>query len=155
MSNCCFFFFLSVFWPHLDLIWMLFGCERMRLNWIRLLVLETLMRFYHAGSPALLYGWTFLGCCVILRVLKVGSQYKPNTEVMETYKVWVALKTHRGDKQLWMKACWRLRTPPTSSEVKRTQTRPKSESAPSLPYVSECKVYRILGIYFSVLLCDW
>lgn len=51
------------------------------------IILGTLMRFYHAGSTVLFYGWTFLGYCVILCVLEVGSEYKQNTEVMEMSKV--------------------------------------------------------------------
>lgn len=86
-TSNCWGFCLSVLWPHLDLLRMLFGCGRMRTERARLLILETLMRFYHAASAALFYGRAFLGHCVILCALEVGSEYKLNTEVMEPSKV--------------------------------------------------------------------
>lgn len=35
---------------------MLYGCERMHLEYKRLIKLETLIRFYQAGSPVQFYG---------------------------------------------------------------------------------------------------
>lgn len=56
------------------------------MDYIRLIILKTLIRFYHAGSSAQFYDRRFLGYGVILCGLQVGSEYKQNTEVMEMSK---------------------------------------------------------------------